>query len=90
MPRETIEVVETRIVPVDRAGMLSIEAPNGTFIQAPFEVWIAALLGDLDPAHQGEVCERVARLTRAHNAASGAIIDVRQASAFPSLLTKGS
>lgn len=82
MPHETIEVVETRIVPVESPGMLIVEAPNGEFLKAPTEIWIAAILGHLAPAQQGEVCARVRRLTLAHNGRPGQILDPRQASAF--------
>ena len=82
MAAEVIEVIESRIVPVEKPGMMIVEAPNGQFLQAPLEVWIAALLAQLTDAQQSLLCDRVARMTLAHNARAGQIIDPRQASGY--------
>jgi hypothetical protein len=78
MAREVVEVVETHIVPVDKPGMMIVEAPNGQLIQAPFEVFIAALLAQLPDRQQADLCDLVVRMTVAHNGRPDQFIDARR------------
>jgi hypothetical protein len=87
---ETIEVIETRIVPVGKPGMMIVKTPNGMLIQAPYEVWIAAIMGQLTDVQQAALCDRVARMTLEHNAKSDNLIDARQLSISESIRNGGS
>jgi hypothetical protein len=82
MMADALEVIETRIVPVEKPGMMTVEAPNGMLIQAPLEIWMAAVMAQLSDAHQARLCDRVVRMTLEHNGRHGQIIHPYQVSAF--------
>lgn len=80
---ETIEMIESRIIPVEKPGMMIVQAPNGLMVQAPIEIWLAAIMAQLSDADQAMMCDRVVKMTLEHNKSiPGQIIDPRQASSF--------
>ena len=59
---ETIELVETRVVPVDLPRNMSILSKSGELLEASVEAWMFGILGVLTEQQQSRIFDIVRRV----------------------------